>query len=367
MPKISVIISAYNHEKFITKALESVLAQSFTDFEILIIDDNSLDNTANKIKQFNDARIIFHKNHKNHGMSLNTNLMLKQAQGEYIAILNSDDYWHQDKLQKQLDFLERNPNYGACLSLAEIVDENNKIITNAKNNPFKALDLQANQMIREFFYHSNFLCYPSALIRKQLFLDIQGLNCAYLILLDADLWLKILCHGKNIKILPEKLTFFRILDNEKNLSADNPAKIISYDLENTRICQNFTKIKNYQDFVAIFPEYKEIALANKNLEGYFYLIDLCFKKIFFQNTKEHKNIRNFIIEFIHQKTATDPDFFVKLQQELKIDYNQYRAMIIQYPNGQNILRVKNQERKFTFTIITFTFILIIILAALIFS
>ena len=98
--KISVIISAYNHEKFIAKAIESVLNQSFTDLELLITDDNSTDRTAEIINKYQDSRLIFYKNTQNFGMVINTNNSIKKARGEYIAILNSDDFWEPNKLQK---------------------------------------------------------------------------------------------------------------------------------------------------------------------------------------------------------------------------------------------------------------------------
>jgi len=91
MAKISVIISAYNHQKFVAKTIQSVLDQSFQDFEILITNDNSTDKTLDIIKSFKDPRIKLFENNINLGMVINTNNMIKIATGEYIAIINSDD------------------------------------------------------------------------------------------------------------------------------------------------------------------------------------------------------------------------------------------------------------------------------------
>lgn len=85
MPKISVLISAYNHQKFVAKTIQSVLDQTFQDFEILITNDNSTDKTLDIIKSFSDPRIKLFENNINLGMVVNTNNMIKMAKGDYIA------------------------------------------------------------------------------------------------------------------------------------------------------------------------------------------------------------------------------------------------------------------------------------------
>ena len=357
-PKISIILSSYNHEKFIAQAIESVLSQSFADFELLIIDDNSTDNTAGIIKNFKDPRIKFFQNSQNFGMVINTNNLIKKARGEYIAFINSDDFWEKDKLKKQIDFLENNHDFGACFSLANIVNEKNQIINSNKSNPFKNLQLNRSEFLNYLFFNNNPLCYPSALIRKKIFINIHYLNPAYLILLDVDLWIKILFSGHEIKILPENLTNFRILSDGKNLSGKNSKKTISYHLENTKILNNFLSIKDYQKFITIFPEYEKIAIKNKSLEGYFYLIDFCFKKIFDTHHKNFRNIKNFIIELIHDKSAFDKDFYENLYIELNLDYKRYSSIISQYPNGLSSLLLKNKSRQNKIITMIFLFILL---------
>lgn len=342
--KISVIISSYNHEKFIAKAIESVLNQSFKDLELIITDDNSTDRTAEIINKYQDSRLIFSKNTQNFGMVINTNNSIKKARGEYIAILNSDDFWEPNKLQKQIDFMQQNPNCDLCFTLANMVDDDDKIINNPKSNPFEFQNFSPSQMANYLFFHNNFLCYPSVLMKKSIFNKINFFNPAYLILLDTDLWLRCSLAGLEIKIINEKLTNFRILNNQQNLSGKTPQKTIRYALENTKILNNFLKIKNYSEFIEIFPDYENIALGNKNLSTEFYLIDYCLKKIFTLNQKKFGNIKNFIIELIHDKSASNPDFFAVLCAELNLDYKKYSALINQYPNGNNVFKLKNKIR-----------------------
>ncbi len=338
MPKISVLMSCYNHDKFVGEAIESVLNQSFEDFELLIIDDNSTDKTFDIVNSFKDPRIKAFRNEKNFGMVFNTNSLIKKSSGEYIAIINSDDSWLPEKLQKQLDFLENNENYGACFTIANIVNESGESIKNNIQESLKYLEFDRFGFLNYFFFYNNPLCYPSVLIRKKVFDKTMLFNPAYIILLDIEMWIRICLAGFEIKILNESLTNFRILKNGRNLSSKNHKTVIRNNLEFKEIYKSYQAIINYNEFIKIFPEYEKIAIANKNLAGYYYLIDFCYKKYFIGDSKANqKNIKNFIVEFIHQKSFEDPNFFEILNSELGINYREYSSMIDKYPSGINAL------------------------------
>ena len=346
MPKISVLMSCYNHDKFVGEAIESVLNQSFKDFELLIIDDNSTDKTFDIVNSFKDPRIKAFRNEKNFGMVFNTNSLIKKSNGEYIAIINSDDSWLPEKLQKQLDFLENNENYGACFTLANIVNESGESIKNNIQESLKYLELNRLGFLNYFFFYNNPLCYPSVLIRKKVFDKTGFFNPAYIILLDIEMWIRICLAGFEIKILNENLTNFRILKNSGNLSGKNHKTIIRNSLELKEIYKSYQYIKNYNEFIKIFPEYEKIALTNKNLEGFYYLIDFCYKKYFIGNSKpSQKNIKNFMVEFIHQKSFEDKNFFAIISSELGINYREYSAMVDKYPSGLIALKSSLNYKK----------------------
>ena len=107
-PLISVIMPAYNSEYTIERAIESVLAQTYTRFELLVIDDYSTDNTVKLVDSFmkQDSRVILLKNTQNLGVAATRNLGCRKAKGEYLAFLDSDDVWFEDKLQKQIHFMQ---------------------------------------------------------------------------------------------------------------------------------------------------------------------------------------------------------------------------------------------------------------------
>lgn len=331
MPKVSVLMSSYNHEKFIAFAIKSVLEQSFSDFELLIMDDNSNDKTFEIASEFakSDARIKLSKSPYNRGMVQNTNELINQAKGEYIAIINSDDFWVLDKLEKQVNFLDENSEYGACFSLANLVDEKNKIL-NIKN-PFKHNEYNRFQWLNHFLYNGNSLCYPSSLVRKSCYEKVGGFNPAFICLLDLDMWIRICVAGYEIKILQEPLTNFRILDNEGNLSSANNSTIIRLSLENQRLFYNYLKVQDYQEFIKIFPEYEA---KNQNHQTVFYLTDLIICSFFSSNKIPNaKNIQNFGLVFLQEKISNDPNFIKTLEKDFDFSFKKYLQITSLYPNG----------------------------------
>ena len=109
MPRVSVIIPAYNAASFIGEAIESILAQSFQDFEIIVVDDGSTDGTAEAVKRFPQVRLI---EQPHSGISTARNTGILAANGELIAWIDADDRWTKDKLEKQVDWLDKHPETG---------------------------------------------------------------------------------------------------------------------------------------------------------------------------------------------------------------------------------------------------------------
>ncbi|MFT6258481.1 MAG: glycosyltransferase involved in cell wall biosynthesis [Rickettsiales bacterium] len=332
IPKVSILMSSYNHEKFIAKAIESVMYQNFDDWELLIMDDCSTDKTFEIAKNFVniDDRIKVIKSPYNRGMVQNTNELINQAQGQYIAIINSDDSWKKEKLAKQVDFLDKNPNHGACFTTANTIDENDKILPNTQN-PFLALNKNRYEWIHHFFYYGNCLCYPSSLVRKSSYEKSGLFNPAFICLLDLDMWIRICLNGYEIEIIDEKLTNFRILDGELNLSAPNKSTIVRLTLENQRFFYNYIKIANYQEFNKIFPKYES---QNREYTAEYYLASLIINS-FFSETKisNSKNIQNFGLSFLQERISNDPEFIANLQKDFDFTFKKYLEITALYPSG----------------------------------
>lgn len=240
-PDISVVMSSYNHEKFVEEAIRSVLAQKNVDFEFLIADDGSSDNTAGIIQSIQDPRIRFIPRQKNIGACASVNELLQQAEGEFIAKINSDDRWvGDDKLSFQLNILRENPELAACFGHAGFIDAQGKGIPDEKRknpNIFKQPNRSQGKWLRYFFDKQNCLCHPTILIRKSYY-DTLGLyNNCYRQLPDYDFWVRLLKHAP-IHISDRVMIEFRLL-GDANASSGTSINVIRTMNEHRLIMENF--------------------------------------------------------------------------------------------------------------------------------
>src|SRR6202041_1354445 len=123
-PAISVLMPTYNGERFLRPAIESILNQTFPNFELIVIDDGSTDNTPHILSEFNDTRLTVLTNPKNSGIAAATNRALSAARAEYIALQDHDDISLPHRLQTQLDFLNTHPEIALVGSAATLIDQN---------------------------------------------------------------------------------------------------------------------------------------------------------------------------------------------------------------------------------------------------
>ena len=127
MPKVSVVIPAYNVAAFIEDAINSVLGQTYHDFEVVVVDDGSPDETASIVKRFDDPRIRL-VSQSNRGLSGARNTGIRYAQGEYVAFLDADDLWRPEKLEEHVRHLDNNPEIGVSYSTSQFIDEDGALL-----------------------------------------------------------------------------------------------------------------------------------------------------------------------------------------------------------------------------------------------
>lgn len=128
-PEISVIMSVYNDEKYIAKAIDSILTQSFSNFELIICDDYSTDRSSNIIEKYvkQDNRIVFFKNEKNLGLATSLNRCIERAKGKYIARMDSDDISLPNRFEVEYNYLEDNSDIVVVGCKCQCIDENDEI------------------------------------------------------------------------------------------------------------------------------------------------------------------------------------------------------------------------------------------------
>jgi len=163
IPRISVVTSAYNSEPYIAKAIESILSQTFEDFEFILVDDCSKDRTWEIILSYasQDPRIVAMRNEKNLGVVGGLNRGLEAARGEFIARQDADDISLPERFARQVDFLDNNPEYGLVGSRVTFIDSQDR--PTDVPNPFQATE---NDEIQQKLLVNNCLCGPALMIRR---------------------------------------------------------------------------------------------------------------------------------------------------------------------------------------------------------
>jgi GT2 family glycosyltransferase len=252
--RVSVVLTSFNHAKYLTDAIDSVLSQTFSDFELIVWDDVSTDGSWDIIQSYTDARIRAFRNDKNLGGG-NLKRAIVEAKGQFIAIHHSDDLWLPDKLEKQVAFLDENPEIGAVFSWAQIIDENGDPFDDANhfyNKIFEQPNRTRYEWLNYFFNSGNALCHPSVVVRKEVY-DAVGLyRTAMAQAPDFDMWVRLaLKYG--IHVIPEKLVRFRI-HGDQNTSTYRPDTHIRSQFEYLQVLNNYRKISNFRDLKRIFPE-----------------------------------------------------------------------------------------------------------------
>ena len=277
MPLVSVILPAYNHENFVGEAIESVLNQTFVDFELLIADDCSNDRTADVIRKYNDSRIKTYFFNVNRGAAENHRFLIENATGKYIALINSDDVWLSNRLKEQVEFMESHDDYGACFSWASFIDENNNEIMK-DNKIFMQPNRTQGQWLAHFFLNGNCICHPSMLIKKEVYENIGVYNPFMRQLPDFDMWVRVV-KKYNINIIQKVLVLHRrfIDGGGENTSAPIVSNSIRDVMESYYILNHFFDEISDDIFIEGFQKYfrKKDAASKDELicEKFFLLLD----------------------------------------------------------------------------------------------
>jgi glycosyltransferase involved in cell wall biosynthesis len=190
-PKVTILVPTYNRAEFLPKALESIPTQTYTDFEVIILDDASTDNTKEIIEPFlKDTRLRIITHLHNLGIAKNRNHGISIAKGVYIAMLDSDDVWFDnDKLQAQVAHLELNTDCAVVGTWMVQIDEQGNSIK-------KITYAETDAGIRKSILYRNHIAQSSVLFRKSVALNVGGYDETLVTMEDHDLWLKMAVRHK---------------------------------------------------------------------------------------------------------------------------------------------------------------------------
>jgi len=181
---VSVVIPTYNRANVLANSIESVLAQTYKDYELIVVDDGSTDDTAELMQKYlEDERVRYIQLEKNAGVSNARNVGAQNAMGEWIAFQDCDDHWRPQKLEKQMAFIKANPNCGLLYSAYEF---------HMPDNP-EAIKVPqgvcSGELVNALLIH-NRIGAPTVLVQKKLFIDLGGFDLSYPALEDWDFAIK---------------------------------------------------------------------------------------------------------------------------------------------------------------------------------
>ncbi len=208
-PMVSVIMPVYNGEKYIRKALESILNQTFQDFELIIIDDCGNDSSMIIVNEYKDSRIRVFHNNVNKGIAFSRNRAIQESKGKYIAIMDDDDISHQDRLLYQVDFMEKNSFVDVAGGQSSIIDEEDNVIAPPE------LMQESTKMNKVMFLFYNSFHNSETIIRKKI---VDEYKIRYsdnmLGMEDFKFWIECSLHGRISNVNKEILKYRVTKDNE---------------------------------------------------------------------------------------------------------------------------------------------------------
>lgn len=266
---VSIVLSTYNRANTLKMAIDSILSQTYTDFELILVDDGSTDYTKELLKEYTDKRIRFFFLEKNQFYCMAANYGLEQIQGEYVAFATSDDVWEEDKLELQMNYLKERKECGACFTYSDVIDENGE---NAKEQ-FDMLSgllmkkfYTQKEWVQQFIFEGNCLSHPSAVVRKDVLDRVGNFNLLYCQSADMDLWLRIVRYYP-IHVIDKQLVHYRCYKNPQNqISGADELKAARFLNEHMIIRRKFIEDLSDEEMIKFFGDCFQNKDASSHLE-----------------------------------------------------------------------------------------------------
>lgn len=232
-PYVSVLMGVQNTEELVGEAIESVLNQTYQNFEFIILDDGSDDRTPEIIQAYaqKDSRIKPYFFKEKQGISLGCNFTLERAQGELIARIDGDDCWFPEKLEKQVEYMETHSDIGACFTWVKVIDQDGNELDSSLSEHraaiFNAHNRTHEEWYRDLFYEGCRMAHPSSVVRKTVFKEVGVYNPSFRQLLDYELWVRII-KKYQIHMIEEILMAYRWVCGQNVSAASNEVMFRTY-------------------------------------------------------------------------------------------------------------------------------------------
>jgi len=208
-PRVTVLMAVHNGEPYVRESLQSVLDQTFTDFELLVVDDASTDGTVEIVTALADDRIRMLRNERNLGQVPSLNRGLSEARGEYVARLDADDACLPTRLARQVEILDRQPRVGLVGTWMDAVDKRGRLLGRLQKTLEDYVDFLYHTLIMRVY-----VSHPSAMYRRDPVIALGGYDETTGPAEDKDLWRKLALERLEARIVPESLVRYRLHDQQ---------------------------------------------------------------------------------------------------------------------------------------------------------
>jgi glycosyltransferase involved in cell wall biosynthesis len=264
-PKISIVLAVYNGANFVSEAVKSILNQTFSDFELIIINDGSSDNSERVLNFFNDPRIIRIKNERNLGLIRSLNAGIKIARGEYIARMDADDVSIQNRLEKQVEFLENNKNIGVLGTAVYCIDKKGLIIS-------ELIQPLSHEAIIWKMCFECALIHPTVMMRRNILPEDGPYSLEFRHIEDTELWMR-LAEKVRFANLPDILHKYRLHSSSIGSLQSNTQYNLSLVLRKNFL-NNFFKLNISKNLNSWFS-FEDVVLSDiEKKEGINLLFDI---------------------------------------------------------------------------------------------
>jgi glycosyltransferase involved in cell wall biosynthesis len=258
-PLVTVLMPVYNGEKYLSEAIDSILNQTFSDFEFLIMNDGSTDNSENIILSYSDSRIQYIKNVSNLKLITTLNKGIELAKGKYIVRMDADDISAPTRIEKQVAFMEKNEDVGICGSWFTAFGDVQESVCKYKE--------QHDEILFKMFYQCHF-CHPSLIIRKKVFEDLEiPFNRKFIHAEDYELYLRLSTKWK-FHNLQESLINYRI--HSSSVSRQNENIQLEHSLQIRKMFFSLVDADCSEEGLKVFEalnyhNYRAISISSENI------------------------------------------------------------------------------------------------------
>lgn len=320
-PTFSVLMPVYNCALYLAEAIESILNQTFTDFELIVLDDGSTDDSAEIAKSFTDSRIVYHCNEKNLGLANNLNVGLRMARGRYIARMDGDDISLPERLQTQYDYLESHPDIDLCSCGLQMFGTEDTVWV-------RESDPEAVKITMMFYspvLHATSVWRRESFEKHNLYYDQNAFPAE-----DYELWSRAVFYCKLVNI-PQVLYRYRIHGIQVTKTDDRVAQK-DREIRISYIRKALPGLNEdfYPGFVDKFISANNLSASNINeLKGlYLQLLDANSKQHFFEHALLQNRLTKYYQSYLVRMLQTKPGISLQLKIMSEMNFRTFIKWLI---------------------------------------